>query len=201
MPEIVTLPPVEEIEERIRIPFLKWSHNCHVISHAFVRADIFPYARVARGRCRGVISQHSWIVVGHDCYDDDAPIVDPTLWSYDPEVEGIWTGTIASGLHTPHGYGNIWRYGKPPEPKDDPIELDVPLSKEAEQFLELCGPLDMHGWAFLAHAPVGGWPAAEIVEAMFNTPQLKVYLPIDLVGMLTDLNPGECYLKKEKTVE
>ena len=37
--------------------------------------------------------------------------------------------------------------------------------------------------------PVGGWPAGEIFEAMTHTKGLEALVPIDLLGMLTDLNP------------
>lgn len=68
-----------------------WHHQCHAASVAIVRARIFPEARVARGHCKGV-GVHSWVVLGMDCYDKDAVIIDPTLWSYDPTVTGIWIG-------------------------------------------------------------------------------------------------------------
>jgi hypothetical protein len=46
----------------------------------------------------------------------------------------------------------------------------------------------------LLGSPVHGWPAAEIVAAIADTPSLAAYVPIDLLGMLTDRNPGKLYL-------
>lgn len=171
-----------------------WAHNCHAASLAVVKAEVIPGARVARGSCRGVFGQHSWVVVG-DPYDKGAPIIDPTLWSYDADVEGIWTGTRRRDKrHTPKGAGSIWNYGCPVSGGGNPIELAVPVSKWAASFLDMVGPLDREGWHTLALAPVEGWPAAEIVEAMASTPDLAWLVPIDVVGMLTDLNPEGLYL-------
>jgi hypothetical protein len=179
-----------------------WWHNCHAISLAIVQARVWPGARVARGFCAGVGSQHSWIVIGRDCYAENAAIVDPTLWSYRDDVEGVWYGTAAHGWHHPHGEGSIWDFGRPPKPTEDVIELAAEVSDHAHMFLELCSPtgLDRRGWGFLANAPVGGWPAAEIYEAMWHTPELKQLIPIDRVGMLTDLNPSGLYLPAEEAV-
>ncbi len=136
-------------------------------------------------------------LIGDDCYDERATIVDPTLWSYDPEVEGIWVGTMKDGRHHPHGKGLIWDYGRAGNTEGEIIELAVPVSPWAQNFLEAFGaPLDYHGWDLLAHAPVEGWPAAEIIAAMDDTPALAHMIPIDIVGMLTDRNPGSCYLKE-----
>lgn len=43
-------------------------------------------------------------------------------------------------------------------------------------------------------APTPGWPAAEIVAAMCETPNLQSLVSVDLAGMLTDRNPGGLYL-------
>jgi hypothetical protein len=61
--------------------------------------------------------------------------------------------------------------------------------------MELAAPdgLDIRGWHVLAHSPVRGWPAAEIIGAMYDTPRLKMIPPIDIVGMLTDKNPNGLY--------
>lgn len=191
----VALPDIKEIVKMIGVPFKDWSHQCHSISLLFVQSDLFPQSRVARGSCKGIWSQHSWVVIGDDCYDPKCDIVDPTLWSYDPTVEGIWVGNAKDKRHTPHGAGIIWQAGRPPEPTDEPIELAVPVSDEARSFLRVCGPLDLKGWMTLAELPVGGWPAAEIITAMGNTPKLAAVTPIDRVGMLTDINPQGLYLK------
>lgn len=195
---LLDLPSIAEIEKSIGIPFSNWERQCHVISLAFVKADFLPPCRVARGKAKGMFSQHSWVVIGDDCYDEEAEIVDPTLWSYDDSVEGIWQGTLQDGIHHPHGEGRIWEYGAPPLAEGKVLELAVPVSRDAQQFLELCGPLDYKGWAFLAHAPIRGWPAKEIVTAMMQTETLGVIVPIDIVGMVTDLNPSNLYLKDTK---
>lgn len=74
------------------------------------------------------------------------------------------------------------------------IKLAVPVSREAELFLDLCGPLDQKGWAELIHSPVEGWPAAEIIAAVDDTPELSTLIPVDILGMLTDRNPQGVYL-------
>lgn len=185
--------------ERILDPLEGWSHNCHGASITVVKDESFPFeARVARGMCRGVGSQHSWIVLGMDCYDPKALIVDPTLWSYDDGVEGIWTGSNKVGLHRPHGSGNIFEFGKPACGDGDPIELNPPegeWSSNAKLFIELLGPLDEYGWRRLANFPVEGWPAAEIITAI--NARWPACVPIDIIGMLTDLNPSGVYLKGE----
>ena len=141
-----------------------------------------------------VIGQHSWVVVGKDCYDRDARIIDPTLWSYRDDIEGIWTGTLKDGLHSPHGAGSIWNWGRPETGGGEPVELEFKTlpSADCRRFLDLLGPLDAHGWKMLAHAPVEGWPAAEILPAINDT--VAEVVPIDLIGMLTDRNPGGLYL-------
>ena len=154
--------------------------------------------RVARGSCRSVAGQHSWVVIGTDCYDEGATIIDPTLWSYDPSVEGVWTGTYRDGLHQPHGKGSIWAWGRPDYPTGPIMELTPrkPLSASAQSFLSLMGPLDYQGWAQLAHAPVQNWPSGEIFDAMHHTENLPGLVPIDIIGMVTSLNPGGLYLPK-----
>jgi len=174
-------------------PLSQWKYRCHEASLTVVKSAIG--GRVARGWCKGVPSQHSWVVLG-DCYDEKATIIDPTLWSYDPKVKGIWVGTMAHGRHKPHGYGSIWDYGRPAPPVDAPIKLrpKKPLSRSAVIFLEMLGPLDRNGWGVLANSPVQGWPAGEILGAMDDTRALSALVPVDRLGMLTDRNPGGLYL-------
>ncbi len=57
----------------------------------------------------------------------------------------------------------------------------------------MLGPLDRRGWATLAHAPVEGWPAGEILGAMCDS-GMEAVVPIDIIGMLTDRNPSGLYL-------
>jgi hypothetical protein len=174
-----------------------WAHNCHGASLALVRSGLLgPAARVGRGACAGVGGQHSWVVVDSDPYAVNARIVDPTLWSYADEVVGIWYGSAHDDRHCPHGgSGTIWTYGRPAEPVGDVIDLTPtePLSDDAEAFLDLLGPLDKRGWSCLVNGPVIGWPAAEIVAAIDDTPSLSVLVPIDVLGMLTERNPGGLY--------
>lgn len=189
---------VAEVEKAIKIPFKKWAHQCHGISLAIIQAGLVE-GRVARGSCMGVGGQHSWIVVGDDCYDQKAQIVDPTLWSYDATVKGIWYGTYKGGRHEPFGgFDSIWKWGRPSDPTGPVVELTpaFKMSKDATMFLDMMGPLDVRGWAMLVnHAPVGGWPAGEIFAAIDDTERLSVLIPVDKLGMVTDRNPGGLYLK------
>lgn len=190
--EELDLKPIEAVLD----PLAKWSHQCHAASCAIVKAELVPEARVARGVCEGVGAQHSWVVLG-DCYADDALIIDPTLWSYDDRVEGIWTGTAKDGRHIPHGKGSIWEWGRPVHTGGETVELEprAPFSQEALDFLGMLGPLDRGGWARLAHAPVEGWPAGEILLAINDS--IGPLVPIDIIGMTTDTNPGGLYLPGE----
>lgn len=186
---------IAAIEEHLA-PLEQWGCQCHAASAALVNSEGFPPARVARGACKGVGGQHSWVVLGDDCYDDDATIVDPTLWSYDKSVEGVWVGSYRDGRHTPHGKGSIWKWGRPENClPQHAVELTPrePWSPEAEMFIGLLGPLDERGWVMLAHAPVEDWPAGEIIDAMCES-GLEAYVPVDIVGMTTDRNPGGLYL-------
>lgn len=176
-----------------------WSHQCHAASIHLVKSGVFPAslgARVGRGSCTGVGGQHSWVVLGGNCYDDRAHVIDPTLWSYDASVSGIWTGRANQRPHIPHGAGSIFEWGKPASYGGEPVDLGATgLSEWAKSFLVMLGPLDRRGWMSLfSHAPVGGWPAGEIIAAAYRNPELQALIPIDRVGMLTDLNPQGLYL-------
>jgi hypothetical protein len=189
---------VADVEDAIGMPQARWARQCHGVSLAIVKSGVLApiSARVARGTCKGVLGQHSWIVLGPDCYDPRAEILDPTLRSYVESVPVLWWGTARDRLHAPHGAGSIWNYGKPEPGDGPPIELAPaePLSKAARVFLDLLGPLDARGWMRLANCPVGGWPAREIIAAMDDTPEARAFVPIDILGMVTDRNPGGLYL-------
>lgn len=175
-------------------PLVDFAQQCHAASLALARA-LDCGARVARGTCLGVPGQHSWVVLGPDCYDPRVAVLDPTLWSYQGREPYVWSGSAGRGSYRPHGLGSIWTYGQPPRPAGPVIDLAVDPGKEARDFLALAAPkgLDRVGWSVLLHSPVGGWPAAEIVAAAARTPALAAVPPVDIVGMLTDLNPGELY--------
>jgi hypothetical protein len=191
---------VEGIAEEIGVPATQWASRCHEISVAILRTGRFGPGRVARGTATGITGQHSWIVLGDDCYDPQAIIVDPTLMSTVGPAgrQAVIIVDRARKLsNRPHGAGTIWAWGQPTSGGGEPVALATAeaakLSSAAHMFLSILGPLDYEGWAMLAHAPVEGWPAAEIIAAMYRTTGLKSLIPIDIVGMLTDINPGGLY--------
>jgi hypothetical protein len=193
MTKNLTLPNPSELADHLG-DLKDWSHDCHRAALELVHSGLLPdTARVARGSCPGVFGQHSWAVPYGDCYDREATVIDPTLWSYDDTVNGVYIGLAYERPHLPHGHGSIWQWGKPETHGGDLIELDVEWSREAEDFLRLLGPLDRQGWAHLAHAPVGGWPASEIIGRMYDDKRLTALIPIDIVGMATDRNPSGLY--------
>jgi hypothetical protein len=186
--------PVKAVETALG-PKENWAHQCHAISLALVRSGLLPEgARVARGFTPGVRSQHSWAVLG-DPYDPEVTVVDATLWSYDTTAPTIYVAPASDRPHVPHGSGSIWQWGRPPEPVSEVIELACDPGPRANDFLRLASPegLDQEGWRVLAHAPVGGWPSKEIFTAMNATPKLAAMLPIDILGMATDVNPKGLY--------
>jgi hypothetical protein len=188
--------PSELAAAEVLAPLDGWANQCHGASVKLMRSGRFGACRVARGFCMGVNGQHSWLVLGHDCYDEKATIVDPTLWSYDDDVTGVWVGTYRDARHEPHGKGFIWRWGRPESPTGPAVELTPrePFSRAASDFLDILGPLDFEGWCVLTRAPVQGWPAAEILAAIDDTPGLSGRVPIDILGMVTDRNPQGLYL-------
>lgn len=176
-----------------------WARRCHEASLALVRAGkkakLLPNnTRVARGWHPRVMSQHSWAVVGNP-YDFEAFIIDPTLWSYENQPPGFETGRALDKPHRPHGAGNMFiEGGRPPEPVGEIIDLNVRWSDEAKFFFETIGhPLDRAGWSALAHSPMLGWPSGEIITAMYKDPRVSACIPIDVVGMVTNVNPGNRY--------
>jgi hypothetical protein len=193
---------LKTVAEEVLAPLDDWDLRCHAASVALMRSGRFGTCRVARGWCEGVPGQHSWLVLGDDCYANKAVVVDPTLWSYDQTVEGVWVGK-ANVRHRPHGAGSIWAWGRPNDPTGPVVKLTPrePFSPPALAFLEMLGPLDEAGWIALAHAPVEGWPAGEIIDALCETPHptipdqtFEAYVPIDIVGMVTARNPKGLYL-------
>jgi hypothetical protein len=186
-------------------PDKRWWHQCHAASLEVVQSGLHgSMARVARGSCLGVTGQHSWVVLG----DPYAPtvILDPTIWSYQPDI--LWTICPAAEMsrYIPHGKGSIWEFGRPTTARESGEEVialtpSEPLSDEARSFLDVCGKLGRRGWMELANSPVQGWPAAEIIAAMDDTPAVSAFVPIDILGMLTDRNPEGLYLYTAKEDE
>jgi hypothetical protein len=179
--------------------FDDFRHDCHSVSLALVRSGLLgeggPSLRVARGACHGVGGQHSWVVMGHP-YDDQAIIVDLTLWSYSPHQPRIWLGSMQSRLHTPQGYGMIYDSPRPQDYGGEILEVDSSgMSPEAQHFLKIIGPLDYRGWGLLwSRCGMLGWPAQEILEgALDQHPGMAALVPIDIIGMVTDRNPQELY--------
>lgn len=198
------IPSVRQIEDAIGIYKKDWAKQCHAISLAIVKSDLFPKARVARGFAQGVRSQHSWVVLSDDCFDPKAVIIDATLWSYVAYVPIIWHGSYDHDIHIPHGAFHISRTEDMPAMKGQVIKLrdQSKMSTLAKQFLKDLNPdgLTANQWHWLAaRAGVLGWPAGEIYTYMYGTPAVRALLPIDRVGMLTNLNPGGLYTKGPAT--
>lgn len=187
-------------------PITRFKTDCHVASLMIassaskVGLPNAPRTRVARGTCEGAGGQHSWVVVG-DPYNPEW-IIDPTIWHYrryEPEPIIVRGDSSVVGQWVPHGSGNIWDWGRPPRAVggvEHGYVLTPPKggwSDGARQFLDLIGPLDVKGWAVLAHAPVQGWPSKEIIKQMYKDPVIGPHVPIDIVGMMTDENPKGLY--------
>lgn len=177
-------------------PLSAYAHQCHAASIALVQSGLLPGPgdwRVARGSCKYVRGQHSWVVLG-DVFKPRL-ILDPTLWSYrevDPEV--LVCGR-ALGWHVPNGSGTLFWHGDWINGDGPIVALDEEgLSLTARSFLAEIGPMDVQGWARLASGPVErGWPAAEIIDRMLDDRRLSALVPIDAQGHLTNRNPGGLY--------
>lgn len=177
---------ITNVANEILMPLKQWHRRCHEASIAIIESCRIANLSIARGACNGVGGQHSWVVCGHDAYAENVWVIDPTLWSYRKDVQGIYVGPASKYRHLPHGDGNIFNWGRP-NPPIGPVKLLRPpekgWSKMAEIFLESLGPLDKRGWEVLANAPVRGWPAFEILGAILEDEDLRHFVPIDVVGM------------------
>jgi hypothetical protein len=187
-----------DFAEMVGKPLESYAHQCHAASIALVQSGLLPGPddwRVARGSCRYVPGQHSWVVLG-DVYKPRL-IIDPTLWSYRDQEPNVLVCGRALGWHVPHGSGTLIWSGDWPTGNGPIITLDESaLSLTARSFLAEIGPMDAQGWARLASGPVEkGWPAKEIIEAMLDDTRLRAFVPIDTQGHLTDRNPGGVYLR------
>jgi len=171
----------------------QWRNRCHEASLAIVRTGMLgKNARVARGTHARVPGQHSWVCRGNP-YWQVTTIIDPTLWShtgYHPYLNIAFGGMD----YQPKGAGNIdWRIRI--SRIEDRIDLDVDWSLDAWNFLKTIAPdgLDRYGWNLLANQPVMGWASKEIIGAMYRDDRTRALIPIDVVGMLLDENPGNLY--------
>lgn len=186
------------IEEAVGEPLEQWGFRCHEISMKVLKTGLFGPGRIVRGWATGVQSQHSWIVLSADAYARDAVIVDPVLWSYVSSIpQEIYVCASDNSRYTPHGFGLVWDAGMPEAGDGPTFALAIPdggWSREARDFLFSLGPLDAKGWMGVAHLPVLGWPAREIITAMYQDKRTRAFIPIDIVGHLTDENPQELYL-------
>lgn len=164
-----------------------WRGNCHGASLSLANqlANAGIFSRVARGTATGVRGQHSWLVVGPDCYDEKALILDGTLNTYADLDAEVWVGTLAYLLHTPHGSGTMFDGGMPTS--GNGAEITLGISEQTDSFLRhfTSGPRDLQWWDGVVHLPVGGWPAAEVISAAYDNHEIRPRIPIDLVGMLT----------------
>lgn len=189
---------LEEVEDIVGSPAASWENRCHEISLKIVKSDLFPYARVARGTAVGIGSQHSWVVLNKNVYNRYALILDPTYYvniGHDPL---LWWGTTDDGIHYPKGHESIWDVGLPLSPVFENTSYRFSrdgLSAAAISFLHMIEPLDIQGWAKLANGPMVGWPSEEIIARMYEDDLLRPLIPIDIVGMVTDINPKGLYLK------
>ena len=192
------LGPIAEDTDRlarlIDLPFPLWANQCHGVSLALLRTGEFGPGRIARGTCKYIVGQHSWIVLGPDCYDENATIVDPTLWAHTETQHGIFIGRNRQ-WQQPHGAGSCFSVDQPSRHDGEIIELTpvTPLKPSTQSWLSILGPLDIRGWMEVAHLPVEDWPAGPILTAMAETRGLKALIPTDILGMNTDLNPGGLY--------
>lgn len=191
---------IPELEDTLGLPLDRWRQACHEISLRLVRSGLITErtghrARVARGKAPRVGSQHSWVVLGANCYDPGTLVVDLTRWSYDPHQPVVLVGTAHDLGVIPHGHASILTYGRPSHQGGPTIELEpkTRLDPHSQAFLDMLGPLDIRGWTQLACAPVLDWPSPQIISAMYETEALRALVPIDVVGMLTEHNPEGLY--------
>lgn len=185
---------IDEVEEAVG-PLEGWAKNCHGASLALVRSGLLPKgSRVARGFATGV-GIHSWVVVStqYGVYDLSNWVVDITLWSYVREARRLYVGKASHWPHVPHGHGQLRLRGR--DPVGPVLKLEGPVLPMVEAFLQMYAPagLDYLGWMALMSGPMQGWPSKELVLAAYHTPVVKRTIPIDIVGMLTDENPGSLY--------
>lgn len=177
---------LQRAAEAALAPVQQWHHQCHAASVALVESGAIKGACVARGSCKVVGSQHSWVALG-DPYLGTTVIVDPTLWSYTGISPEVYVGSWNKWHHRPRGCMSIYEWGRPAPAKGAVVVLQPPKggwSAIAKSFLDSLGPLDLEGWQLMANAPVLGWPATEIMKQMSEHPKIKAHIPIDIAGMV-----------------
>lgn len=193
---IEVTPYTQEQILRLLSPPEFWKTQCHAASLKVVRSGLLPNgARVARGFAPGVRGQHSWVVIGNP-YAPHSTIVDPTIWGYLGAAQAhVVVSTLAASGYHPKGGGMLTALHAAPVRTGARVDLPGNLSPRATKFLRKVAPegLDWGGWAWLANSPLGGWPSKEIITAMAHIPDLRPLIPIDVIGMLTNLNPGNLY--------
>lgn len=172
----------------------QFAHQCHACSLQLIRTGLLPKsARVARGWHVEIQSQHSWVAIGNP-YDPNTTIIDGTLWSYTTGDPFLHVGP--SRDYKAHGAGLIGPF-RAPEPKNKVLTPKgaSKLSPAATRWLKMIAPkgMDVVGWMKLVNGPMGGWPSDEIIPVLADDNQFNGLIPIDIVGMLTDKNPGNLY--------
>jgi len=189
---------LDVVERAVGTPRELWKNRCHEISLALLKSDAFVGidARMARGFSIQITSQHSWIVLGKDVFDRTALVVDPT-WSSTVMNAPMISYARNFRSHRPHGWGMLTEY---PESGGGPeVEIKGMTSETAEwvEFVRMTvdGPLDVRFWCRLFSGPLQGWPSRELVGLAAEMPELRFGIPVDVVGMLTDLNPNGLYLR------
>lgn len=193
----------EEVAKAISIPLERWHGQCHTVSLAIVKKKLFGPSRVARGTCEGVGSQHSWVVLSArpgSMYEKSTPLLDPTLWTYRDDVEGLFFGTCASKWHTPKGAGDLWAFGCPQSPGGEELIPKEPITGSATSFLRFlkttAGTLSYGFWMrFFSQCPMANPPILrDLIDACYRDERIRGAIPVDIVGMLTDHNPSGLYL-------
>jgi hypothetical protein len=178
----------------------EFAWDSHRAALTLVREGLVQ-GRVARGWCRPYVKGlHSWVVQSHDPYSPVAWVIDVTLWCRDARFPPVYQRKNLE-LHSPLGYGHWSMATELPRYSGGPvIEPYQQLSRKAQEFLGHFAPdgrLDRGGWASVARLPVLGWPAKEIITVMIQTPRLRKLVPVDVAGMLTDVNPGRGFLRED----
>ena len=155
--------------------------------------------------CSGVGSQHSWVVLSGrpgSMFEKKVPILDPTLWTYRDDVEGLYFNTAGgTPWHTPKGAGDLWDFSCPQSVGGDELIPREPITGGATAFLaflkaQVGGPLSYGWWMrFFSQCPMANPPILrELIDACYRDERIRGTIPIDIVGMLTDHNPGGLYM-------